>query len=105
MLQSWASEREFYIGGSTLLCQFIEPVTRVHCAFIFALRNITLGGYLETHRKIYNIYGTTVDQKYIYIYIAKFLAIEQTSKLASLAIIVKRVYAQQLESVVRVLFL
>ena len=27
MLQRWASEREYYIGGSTLLCQFIEPVT------------------------------------------------------------------------------
>ena len=33
MLQCWASEREFYIGGSTLLCQFIEPVTFVRCAY------------------------------------------------------------------------
>ena len=24
---------ELYIGGSTLLCQFIEPVTFVHCAY------------------------------------------------------------------------
>ena len=38
--------------SSTLLCQFIEPVTFVHCAFIFALRNITLGGYLDTRRNI-----------------------------------------------------
>ena len=27
MLQRWTSEREYYIGGSTLLCQFIELVT------------------------------------------------------------------------------
>ena len=27
MLQRWASERKYYKGGSTLLCQFIEPVT------------------------------------------------------------------------------
>ena len=35
--------------GSTLLCQFIEPVT---FAFIFALRNIVLGRYLDTRRNI-----------------------------------------------------
>ena len=45
-------EREFYIGGSTLLCQFIEPVTFARCTFIFALRNIALGGYLDTRRNI-----------------------------------------------------
>ena len=33
---------------STILCQFIEPVTFACCAFIFALQNITLGGYLDT---------------------------------------------------------
>ena len=45
------SEGVFYIGGrGCVLCQFIEPVTFVHCAFIFALRNITLGGYLDTCR-------------------------------------------------------
>ena len=44
-----SSEREFYIGSFTLLSQFIEPVTFARCAFIFALRNITLGGYLDTH--------------------------------------------------------
>ena len=33
MLQCWASKHEFYIGGSTLLCQFIEPVTFVRCAY------------------------------------------------------------------------
>ena len=49
--ERWESERE-YIGSSTLLCQFIEPVTFAHCAFIFALRNIALGGYLDTHKNI-----------------------------------------------------
>ena len=33
MLQRWASECEFYIGSSTLLCQFIEPVTYARCAY------------------------------------------------------------------------
>ena len=33
-------------------CQFIEPVTFARCVFIFALRNITLGGYLDTRRNI-----------------------------------------------------
>ena len=33
MLQRWASERQFYIGSSTLLCQFIELVTFAHCAY------------------------------------------------------------------------
>ena len=33
MLQHWASERKFYIGGSTLLCKFIEPVTFARCAY------------------------------------------------------------------------
>ena len=76
------SKSELYIGGSILLCQVIEPVMFAHCAFIFALRNITLAGYLDTCR-IYNIYGTTYD---LYIYIAKIRAIEQTRKLASLTI-------------------
>ena len=36
------------IGGrDCVLCQFIEPATFARCAFIFALRNIALGGYLE----------------------------------------------------------
>ena len=39
-------------ASSTLLYQFIEPVMFVCCAFIFALRNITLGGYLDTRRNI-----------------------------------------------------
>ena len=81
----------FYIGGrGCVLCRFIEPVTFARCAFIFALWNIALGGYLDTRRNIKNIYGMTVDLKYIYIYIysiAKFSAIERTRKLASLAII------------------
>ena len=45
-------QTEFYIGGSTLLCQFIEPVTFVRCAFIFVLQNIALGRYLDTRRNI-----------------------------------------------------
>ena len=41
-----ASKGVFCIGGrGCVLCQFIEPVTFARCAFIFALRNITLGGY------------------------------------------------------------
>ena len=36
----------------SVLCQFIEPVTLALCVFIFALRNITLGGYLITRRNI-----------------------------------------------------
>ena len=46
-LQASASEGEFYIGGLGFVCQFIEPVTFARCAFIFALRNIALGGYLD----------------------------------------------------------
>ena len=43
----------FYIGGhGCVLCQFIEPVTFARCTFIFALRNIALGGYLDTRRNI-----------------------------------------------------
>ena len=34
------------------MCQFIELVTFARCAFIFALRNITLDGYLETFRHL-----------------------------------------------------
>ena len=34
------------------ICQIIEPVTFAHCAFIIALRNIALGGYLDTRRNI-----------------------------------------------------
>ena len=41
-----ASEGEFYIGGFVSY-QFIEPVTFARCAFIFALRNIALGGYFR----------------------------------------------------------
>ena len=49
----------FYIGGRGFVCQIIEPVTFARCAFIFALCNIALGGYLDTRRNIKNIYGTT----------------------------------------------
>ena len=51
------------IGGSTLLWQFIELVTFERCVFIFALRNITLGGYLDTRINILNIYSTTYGLK------------------------------------------
>ena len=48
-----ASEGMFYIGDhSCVLHQIIEPVTFAHCAFIFALRNVALGGYLDTRRNI-----------------------------------------------------
>ena len=66
----------FYIGGrGCILLQFIEPVTFARCAFIFALRNIALGGYLDTHRNIYNICGMMVDLKYIIIYIYIYIYI------------------------------
>ena len=46
MLQRWASDREFYIiiiGGSTLLCQFIEPDTFARYAFIFCIAEYHFG--------------------------------------------------------------
>ena len=45
-----ASEVLFYIGSRRFVCQIIEPVTFACCVFIFALRNIALGGYLDTRR-------------------------------------------------------
>ena len=39
------SEVLLYIGGRGL--QIIEPVTFARCAFIIALRNIALDGYLR----------------------------------------------------------
>ena len=39
-----------YIGGPRICMQIIQPVTFARCAFIFALRKIALGGYLETFR-------------------------------------------------------
>ena len=66
-----ASEGVFYIGGrGCVWCQFIEPVT-------FALRNIALGGYLDTRRNIKNIYGTTYGLKYIYICIYIYIYIDR----------------------------
>ena len=47
-----ASEVLLYIGGRGLVCQIIEPVTFARCAFIIALRNIALDGYLDTRRNI-----------------------------------------------------
>ena len=42
-----------YIDGhGCVLYQFIEPVTFARCAFIFALCNNALGGYLDTRRNI-----------------------------------------------------
>ena len=47
------SEGVFYIDGhGCVLYQFIEPVTFARCAFIFALCNIALGGYLDTRINI-----------------------------------------------------
>ena len=73
----------FYIGGRGFVCQIIEQVTFARCAFIFALRNIALGGYLATCRNISNIYDMMYSLKQIY----KIRTIEHTRKLASLAII------------------
>ena len=42
--------RRFYIRR---YCQFIEPVMFTCCAFIFALQNIALGGYLDTRKNNY----------------------------------------------------
>ena len=47
-----ASEGVFYIGGRGFVCQIIEQVTFARCAFIIALLNIALGGYLDTRRNI-----------------------------------------------------
>ena len=49
----WASEGMFYIGShGCVLCQFMELVTFARCAFVFALRNIALGGYVDKRRNI-----------------------------------------------------
>ena len=42
----------FYIGGRGLVCQVLEQVIFARGAFIFALRNIALGGYLDTSKNI-----------------------------------------------------
>ena len=47
-----ASEDVFYIGGCGFVCQIIEPVMFARFAFIIALRNIALDGYLDTRRNI-----------------------------------------------------
>ena len=47
-----ASKVLLYIGGRGLVSQIIEPVTFARCAFINALRNIALDGYLDTRRNI-----------------------------------------------------
>ena len=47
-----ASEVLLYIGGRGLVSQIIEPVTFARYAFIIALRNIALDGYLDTRRNI-----------------------------------------------------
>ena len=61
----------FYICGRRFVCKIIEPVTFARYAFIFASRNIALGGYLDTRRNIKNIYSTTYGLKYIYIIIER----------------------------------
>ena len=64
-LQRWASEHEFYISGSTLLCQFFELVTSACGKFIFAQRNITLGGYLDTHKHLEHLRHDVRPETYI----------------------------------------
>ena len=82
MLQHWASKDD-YIRRSKFLYQFIDPVTFSHCAFIFALRNITLGGYLDTQKHLEHLRHDERPD----IYIVKILAIETLyRKLASLAV-------------------
>ena len=39
-------------------CQLVELVTFVHCTFIFALRNIALGGYLDTASHVHVVIRT-----------------------------------------------
>ena len=50
-----------YMGGRGFVSQIIEPVTFARCAFIFALRNIALGGYLDTCRNINFALGGYLD--------------------------------------------
>ena len=59
-----ASEVLLYIGGRGLVSQIIEPVTFARCAFIIALRNIALDGYLDTRRNINTTF--TARRKDIY---------------------------------------
>ena len=64
------SEVLLYIGGrGFVLWQFIELVTFACCAFIFALRNIALGGYLYTPRNILEDLWHDVRPETTYIYI------------------------------------
>ena len=69
MLQCWESKREFYIGGSTLLCQFIESVTFAHyvcalCNDVTVLSQLRLCIVHGPHRTrlTYDIYDSvTID--------------------------------------------
>ena len=61
-----ASEVLLYIGGRGFVCQIIEPVTIARSAFIFALRNIALDGYVETFRTF--TARRMAGLKYIYIH-------------------------------------
>ena len=74
----------FYIGGRGFVCQIIELVTFARCAFIFALQNIALGGYLDTRRNINFRTFTARRTRYNYNY--RKSVHEQTRKLTSLAI-------------------
>ena len=51
-MQASGERRRVYIGGRGFVCEIIEPVTFARCAFIIALWNIALGGYLDTRRNI-----------------------------------------------------
>ena len=66
---------EFYIGGSTFLCQFIEPIAFARCAFIFAWWNNTLGGYLDTHEHLRHEVRPEI---YLYIIILKSIRVQLT---------------------------
>ena len=43
-----SGERRRVLHTPSAVCQIIEQVTFARCTFIFALRNIALGGFLDT---------------------------------------------------------
>ena len=94
-----ASEGVFYICGRGLVSQIIELVTFARCAFIFALCNIALRGYLDTRRNILehlrhdvrDIIGASLSEPhlvrtmislsvYIYIYIYIIESVDSISR-------------------------
>ena len=88
MLQHWASEREFYIGG------FVNSLSRLLCVlriYICIVQYNTGQIFRYTEKHLEHLWHDVRPETYIYVYIymnlEKSCAIEQTRKLASLAII------------------